>query len=63
MRIRPLLEKALLTALPDGGQVAARRNAWSAMSQDAVHARARRDARAALAAAHRRARRAADTGT
>jgi hypothetical protein len=48
----------VLTVLPHGGQLAARRNAWAAMAADAAHARASREAQAALelaAVAHRRA--------
>ena len=60
MPIRSLLQELVLAALPDGGQRTARRNAWSAMSDDASRARERRAAEAALAAA---ARRRASTGT
>lgn len=42
------LESALMTALPHGGQGAARRNAWAAMSTDATQARARREADLAM---------------
>ena len=38
----------LMTAMPHGGQRAARRNAWSSMSTDAARARARREADAAM---------------
>ena len=46
----------LMTVAPHGGQRLARRNAWASMSQDAVVARARREAEAAMdrAAAGRR---------
>ena len=44
-----LLQAAVLAAFPDGGQVAARRNAWAGMSRDVARARARREAEAALA--------------
>ncbi len=37
-----------LALLPHGGQGAARRNAWSAVSEDAVRARARREAERAM---------------
>ena len=63
MTLRSLVQDLFLRAAPAGGQQAARRNAWSAMSEDAVRARGRRDARAALAAADRRARRASSTGS
>ena len=46
-----LARRALLVALPAGGQQAARRNAWASMSADAARARARRDAAAAMDAA------------
>lgn len=36
---------------PDGGQGQARRNAWAAMVNDHIHARARADAERAIAAA------------
>ena len=49
------LESALMTLLPHGGQGAARRNAWAAMSADAVQVRARRDADLAMARAIARA--------
>lgn len=45
------LQDLVLTALPHGGQRAARRNAWAGMSRDAARSRARREAQAALAAA------------
>jgi hypothetical protein len=45
----------VLTALnrlfPEGGQRTARRNAWAAMSNNASHARDRREADAAVTAA------------
>ena len=63
MALASLVQDLLLAAAPAGGQSVARRNAWAAMSQDAVRARGRRDARIALAAADRRARRASSTGS
>jgi hypothetical protein len=42
---------ALLTLLPHGGQLTARRNAWGAMAVDAGRARARREATQAFAVA------------
>jgi hypothetical protein len=47
-RIRTTIEPMVLTLFPHGGQGAARRNAWSAMSSDAAKARARRDAAAVM---------------
>ena len=44
-------QQLLLQTLPHGGQRAARRNAWAAMSADAAMARARREAAVALGAA------------
>jgi hypothetical protein len=41
-------QSAFLTVLPHGGQGAARRNAWSAMSADVVQSRARREAEIAV---------------
>lgn len=52
MAIRPLAQALLMTALPAGGQRTARRNAWAGMVSDAARSRARREAEAALAAAH-----------
>jgi hypothetical protein len=52
------LQDLTLTVLPHGGQRSARRNAWSAMSSDAVLARSRREAEVAVAAAAARADRA-----
>ena len=46
-----VLQAAVLTAFPHGGQHGSRRNAWTAMSSDAARARARREAAAALRAA------------
>lgn len=46
-----MLESVVLRVLPSGGQRRARRNAWAAMSSDAVHARARREAAEAIARA------------
>ena len=43
------LQTLALSLLPHGGQRSARRNAWAAMSADAVQARARREAEAAIA--------------
>ena len=48
-------ESFLMTLVPHGGQGTARRNAWSAMSADAVQSRARRDAEEAVARATARA--------
>ncbi len=47
--VQGVVRDVVLTALPHGGQRAARRNAWSSMSADATMARARREAAAALA--------------
>jgi hypothetical protein len=44
-------QSLLMAALPHGGQRSARRNAWASMSSDAVRARARREADAAMDAA------------
>ena len=63
MTFRSLAQTLLMTAAPAGGQSTARRNAWAAMSEDAVRARGRRDARVALAAAERQARRVSRTGS
>jgi hypothetical protein len=63
MTIPTLVQELVLAALPYGGQRTARRNAWTAMAQDAARARARRDALAVLAAAQRRALRTEVTGT
>jgi hypothetical protein len=52
------LQSLLLTAVPHGGQRSARRNAWASMSSDAVLARSRREADAAMAQAVERAARA-----
>jgi len=52
------MQSLLLTVLPHGGQGAARRNAWAAMSADAVQSRARRDAEIAVDRAVMRAARA-----
>ena len=49
------LQSLALTVLPHGGQRSARRNAWAAMSSDAVLARSRREAEHAVAAAMHRA--------
>jgi hypothetical protein len=51
---RRTTQASLLFLLPHGGQGQARRNAWAAMSADAVRARARREADAALSLAARR---------
>jgi hypothetical protein len=45
------LQSIFLTVLPHGGQGAARRNAWSAMSHDAVQSRARYEAEIAVSRA------------
>ena len=53
---RRTAQAAVLFLLPHGGQSLARRNAWASMSADAVRARGRREAAAALtlaAARHR----------
>ncbi len=44
-----IFQRAVLTALPHGGQKVARRNAWASLSADAAMARARGEAEAALA--------------
>lgn len=49
--LRATATELLLLLAPHGGQLTARRNAWSAMSDDAVRARARQEAAAALARA------------
>ena len=49
------LESLAMTVLPHGGQRSARRNAWAAMSEDNLRAKARRDADAAMAYAVTRA--------
>ena len=45
----------LISVLPDGGQSAARRNAWAGMSAVATRRRMQREAELALEAAHARA--------
>jgi hypothetical protein len=45
------LQSLALTVVPHGGQRSARRNAWAAMSADAIQSRARREAEAAVARA------------
>ena len=45
------LESLAMTVLPHGGQRSARRNAWAAMSEGNLRAKARRDADAAMALA------------
>ena len=50
-----LARGVLLAVLPAGGQRAARRNAWAGMSRDAVQARDRREADAAVSTAQLRA--------
>ncbi len=47
----PVIRVVAATLAPSGGQLRARRNAWSAMSEGAVRARARREADAAMHAA------------
>jgi hypothetical protein len=47
-RTATTVQTLLMTALPHGGQRSARRNAWAAMSTDAVRSRARREAEAAI---------------
>ena len=63
MAIPSLLQDLLLAALPGGGQRTARRNAWAAMSADAVRARGRREADAAMARASAPAQRSSGTGS
>lgn len=63
MALPTLLQTLLTTTLPAGGQRTARRNAWAGMSDDAVRARARREAEAALEAAARRRTPQAGTGS
>ncbi len=46
----------LLLAVPHGGQLTARRNAWASMSEGAARARGRRDADAAMDQAIQRSR-------
>jgi hypothetical protein len=48
-------QSLVLAVLPHGGQRSARRNAWASMSQDAVRARARREADTAMSRAVNRA--------
>lgn len=55
MTVPVLVQSLLMTALPSGGQRAARRNAWAGMVADAARSRAQREAEVALAAAHARA--------
>ena len=43
-----LAQSLLLLLIPHGGQHTARQNAWSGMSADAVRARDRREAQAAV---------------
>ena len=50
-----LARSVVLAVMPDGGQRVARRNAWAGMSRDAVRARDRRDADAAVHVAQLRA--------
>jgi hypothetical protein len=42
------VQSLVLAVLPHGGQRSARRNAWASMSSDAVRARGRREADAAM---------------
>ena len=58
----PLVQALLLFALPHGGQLRARRNAWAGMAADAARARATREAAAALAVAAAADRRALPGG-
>ncbi len=46
-----MLQTLLSLLAPHGGQLHARRNAWAAMSEAAVRARAQREAELALAVA------------
>jgi hypothetical protein len=48
LRTARSLESAVMALLPHGGQGAARRNAWSAMSADATMSRTRREADLAM---------------
>ena len=50
MAFPSLVQDLILSALPQGGQRTARRNAWAGMSADAARSRAAREAEAALAA-------------
>jgi hypothetical protein len=61
--IPSLVQDLILSALPAGGQRAARRNAWAAMSAGSARARGRREADAAMAAALLRAERRSRTGS
>jgi hypothetical protein len=45
---RTALQSLVLTLLPHGGQRAARRNAWAAMSEGNVRAKGRREAAAVM---------------
>jgi hypothetical protein len=49
-----VLHTLVSLVLPAGGQLRARQNAWAAMSEGAVRARARREADAAMAVAQLR---------
>jgi hypothetical protein len=49
-----LLQRALLAALPHGGQRASRGNAWAGMSESAARRRAQREADLALLVLDRR---------
>ncbi len=49
------LQSLALAAVPHGGQRSARRNAWAAMSADAVRARSRHEAEEVMAGAVQRA--------
>ncbi len=63
MALASLVQDLLLVALPAGGQSAARRNAWAAMSEGSARARGRREAdRAMEEAAARGSGRRAGTG-
>ena len=42
------VQSFVLSVIPHGGQRSARRNAWASMSSDAVRARGRREADAAM---------------
>lgn len=50
-RTATTLQSLAVAVLPHGGQRSARRNAWAAMSSDAVRARARREADLAMSRA------------
>ncbi len=63
MALASLVQDLILLVLPAGGQSAARRNAWTAMSACSARSRNRREADSALEAAQHRAGRRAGTGS